>query len=312
MRIPLEKLPKFICPKSGAHLTKKGNILTSEDGINCYKAIDGVPVLVDFENSVLEEKDFNSLKVPEVVERPRNKGLRALAKRIVSPPKRTTANNVSKLMKLLFSGAKDQNPLILIIGGGSVGQGMQSLYESGQIDVVSFDVYASKNIQFIADGHSIPFEGKTFDAVIIQAVLEHVLEPIKVVSEIYRVLKEEGFIYSETPFLQHVHEGPYDFTRYTESGHRYLFKNFSLIKSGSSAGAGTQLLWAVDIFARGLFRSRIVGKIVKLSFFWLTYLDCIIPKKFNIDAACGCYFFGKKATKAISPNDVIKHYQGAQ
>ena len=312
MLIPLKNLPQFICPKSGKILQNNGDTLVTENGKQSYSVIDGIPVLIDFSNSILKEKDFESIHIPRVVERPNNKGLRALAKRIVSPPKRATASNVSALINLLTNQGNGDNSRVLIIGGGSVGQGMQSLYESGQIDVVSFDVYASKNIQFIADGHSIPFEGKTFDAVIIQAVLEHVLEPNKVVSEIYRVLKEEGFIYSETPFLQHVHEGPYDFTRYTESGHRYLFKNFSLIKSGSSAGAGTQLLWAVDIFARGLFRSRIVGKIVKLSFFWLTYLDCIIPKKFNIDAACGCYFFGKKATKAISPNDVIKHYQGAQ
>ena len=312
MLIPLQNLPKFICPKTVSPLTRKHQVLTTEDGKNHYKVIDGVPVLVDFENSVLEESDFNLLKIPEVVERPKNKGLRALAKRIVSPPKRATANNVSELMKLLFSGVKDQNPLILVIGGGSIGQGMQPLYKSSKIDIVSFDVYASGNTQFVADAHNIPFVDKTFDAVIIQAVLEHVLEPNKVVSEIYRVLKEQGLVYSETPFLQHVHEGPYDFTRYTESGHRYLFKNFSLIKSGSSAGAGTQLLWAVDIFARGLFRSRIVGKIVKLAFFWLTYMDDLVPKRFNIDAACGCYFLGRKATKVISPKEAVHHYQGAQ
>ena len=83
-------------------------------------------------------------------------------------------------------------------------------------------------------------------------------------------------------------------------------------ESGSSAGAGTQLLWAVDIFARGLFRSRIVGKIVKLAFFWLTYMDDLVPKRFNIDAACGCYFLGRKATKVISPKEAVHHYQGAQ
>ena len=64
----------------------------------------------------------------------------------------------------------------------------------------------------------MPF--KEIDLVIIQAVLEHVMYPNKVVSEIYRVLKNDGLIYSETPFMQQVHEGPYDFSRFTESGHR--------------------------------------------------------------------------------------------
>ena len=93
---------------------------------------------------------------------------------------------------------------------------------------------------FIADAHNIPIVNEYFDCVIIQAVLEHVLRPNQVVNEIFRVLKANGIVYSETPFLQQVHEGPYDFTRFTESGHRYLFKNFELIKSGASDGAGLQ------------------------------------------------------------------------
>ena len=35
-----------------------------------------------------------------------------------------------------------------------------------------------------------------------------------------------GIVYAETPFMQQVHEGAYDFTRYTVLGHRYLFKKF--------------------------------------------------------------------------------------
>jgi hypothetical protein len=87
------------------------------------------------------------------------------------------------------------------------------------------------------------------------------------------ILKKEGI--EKTPFLQHVHEGAYDFTRYTESGHRYLFKNFELISSGSCGGAGTQLLWSIDNFVRGVVRSRKVGKVIKLGFFWLQYFVTI-------------------------------------
>lgn len=277
-----------------------------------YKIIDGLPVLIDFDNSVLDAKDFEAPRVPEVIKRPSYGGLSALAKKIVSPPKNATANNVADLIQLVFTDSKESKPRVLIIGGGSIGQGMQPLYESPKIDLVSFDVYASKNIQFIADAHSIPFEDNTFDAVIIQAVLEHVLEPAKVVAEIHRVLKQTGLVYSETPFLQHVHEGAYDFTRFTDSGHRYLFKNFSLIKSGASAGAGTQLIWAIDNFSRGLFRSRRAGKAIKLAFFWLIYLDDLIPEKYNIDAASGCYFLGRRADQAISPKEAVQYYQGAQ
>ena len=82
------------------------------------------------------------------------------------------------------------------------------------------------------------------------------LEPGRWCAEIHRVLKPGGLVYAETPFMQQVHEGAYDFTRFTESGHRYLFARFDLIDSGVTAGAGTQLLWSLDYFVRGLFRSR--------------------------------------------------------
>lgn len=109
---------------------------------------------------------------------------------------------------------------------------MDDFYSVLKENIVSFDIYDSVNVQFVADAHMIPFRNDIFDLIIIQAVLEHVLDPHKVVSEITRVLKLQGIVYAETPFMQQVHEGPYDFTRFTESGHRFLFKSYNLISSG--------------------------------------------------------------------------------
>ena len=63
------------------------------------------------------------------------------------------------------------------------------------------------------------------------------VEPEKVVAEIYRVLKENGIVYAETPFMQQVHEGAYDFTRYTVLGHRYLFRQFHALSIGGNKGS---------------------------------------------------------------------------
>ncbi len=57
-------------------------------------------------------------------------------------------------------------------------------------------------------------------------------------AEIHRVLRPGGIVYADTPFLQQVHEGAYDFTRFTDSGHRFLFRRFERIDSGSVAGCG--------------------------------------------------------------------------
>lgn len=311
MLIEKKEVVKMLrCPKSGVMLREGNNVLVAEfDGEKVeYELIDGYPVLIDFKKSVLKKEDIGALS--SVIERRSYSGLLGIAKRLVSPTKKVTSGNVGYLLDILLKG-KD-SALVLIVGGGSIGKGMNPLYDDPRIALVSFDIYASPEVQFLADAHNIPLPDNTFDAVVIQAVLEHVLMPSKVVSEIHRVLKKDGIVYAETPFLQHVHEGAYDFTRFTESGHRYLFRKFELIKSGASAGTGTQLLWSIDYFFRGLFRSRKIGKLAKLCFFWLQYCDKIIPDAYNIDSASGVFLLGRKKSGEISAKEIIAHYKGAQ
>jgi SAM-dependent methyltransferase len=206
----------------------------------------------------------------------------------------------------------DEGLMVLVIGGGSIGQGMTPLYDDPDLHIMSFDIYKSEYTQFVADAHKLPLPDDCFHCVIIQAVLEHVLSPQIVVGEITRVLKNNGIVYSETPFLQHVHEGAYDFTRFTDSGHRYLYRNYVEISSGVSAGAGTQMLWSIDYFFRSLFRSRKAGKTFKVLFFWVQYLDVFMPEKYSVDAASGVFFLGRKSNVKIQPKDIVKYYKGAQ
>jgi ubiquinone/menaquinone biosynthesis C-methylase UbiE/uncharacterized protein YbaR (Trm112 family) len=298
------------CPKSAHKLQAIENRLVAESSGQhiAYEFIGDCPVLIDFDKGLLKKENIETQNT--FIKRHSYSGILDFLRRLVSPLQDITAENVNYINDLLFRSTS--TPRVLIVGGGAIGQNMDSFYSDPRIALVSFDIYVSPNVQFVADGHNIPLADNSFDAVIIQAVLEHVLEPVTVVSEIYRVLKQDGLVYAETPFLQHVHEGAYDFTRFTESGHRYLFKNFELIKSGTSAGAGTQLLWSIDIFVRGLFRSKKMGKLIKICLFWLQYFDRLIPESYNIDAASGVYFLGKKQISQIDPKEIIYHYKGAQ
>ena len=117
--------------------------------------------------------------------------------------------------------------------------------------MTAFDIYDTPRVQVVADAHQIPIRDEHFDGVVIQAVLEHVLEPQRVADEIWRVLKPGGLVYAETPFMQQVHEGAYDFTRFTESGHRYLFRRFDLIELGRVSRTGA----SADVVGR-LFRAQ--------------------------------------------------------
>jgi ubiquinone/menaquinone biosynthesis C-methylase UbiE len=218
------------------------------------------------------------------------------------------AKNVELLRKLL----REPSPLVLVVGGATVGNGVEALYTDGRLRVVGFDIHGSPLIQFIADAHQIPLAAESVDAVIVQAVLEHVLDPNQVVGEIHRVLRPGGLVYAETPFLQQVHAGAYDFVRYTASGHRYLFRAFEEIDAGPVAGPGAQLLASVDHMVRGIARSELAGKLARALFFWLRYLDRAIPSTYAMDNASAYYFLGRRAERPLSARAMVSYYRGAQ
>ncbi|MDN5914088.1 MAG: class I SAM-dependent methyltransferase [Pseudonocardia sp.] len=218
--------------------------------------------------------------------------------------------NLNRLTEMLLT--EHDNPTVLIVGGGSVGIGLETMYQHPDIRLLAFDIYGDDNVQFVADAHDIPLHDGSVDCVVVQAVLEHVLDPWKVVDEIHRVLKPDGLVYAETPFLQHVHEGPYDFTRFTESGHRWLFRRFSRVGSGVVTGPGVQLIWTIEGVVEGVFRSRRMATIVSVAIFWLRYLDRVIPEHYQIDGACCVYFLGRRTENPIAARDMPGHYRGAQ
>ncbi|MBC9031174.1 methyltransferase domain-containing protein [Sphingomonas sp. JC676] len=311
MLVDLDLLePLLCCPRTRVPLVRDGVALRCVDDDRCsYAAVQGAPVLVDFARSILSLEQITENDVGSPVRRRATRGIKRTVKRVLSPEKKSTRRNIDRLIAAL---PRDHEALVLIIGGGTVGQGIGALYDHPNLGIAAFDIYYSPNIQFIADAHSIPLRDRSVDAVVIQAVLEHVLDPQQVVDEIWRVLKPDGLVYAETPFLQHVHEGAYDFTRFTESGHRFLFRRFELVDSGISGGPGTQLIWSIDYFARALFRSRLAGKMFKLAFSWLQLFDAIVPSSYASDAASGVYFLGRRSNRTVSPQEIIAFYRGAQ
>ena len=311
MLMDLDQLePLLCCPRTRVPLVRDGLTLRCQDDNRCgYDAVHGAPVLVDFARSILSFDQLAESDAGSPVRRRPLQGVKRVVKRLLSPEKKSTRRNIDRFIAAL---PQERDVVVLVIGGGTVGQGMGALYAHPNLRIAAFDIYFSPNVQFIADAHSIPLRDGAVDAVVIQAVLEHVLDPQQVVDEIWRVLKPDGLVYAETPFLQHVHEGAYDFTRFTESGHRYLFRRFELLDSGTSGGPGTQLTWSIDYFARAVFRSRLIGKMFKLAFIWLRLFDMLVPPTYASDAASGIYFIGRRSIHTVSPREIVAFYRGAQ
>jgi SAM-dependent methyltransferase len=304
----------FICPRCANPVRPEAGLWRCT-GASCRYAeepfviVSGVPALVDFEHSVLDADRLREVQGASEVHRSRYQ--RALS-RLLHPANTTAPAKVARMLELLRAdgATAGRRPRILVVGGGVVGAGLDELYADTTVDLVCFDVYASPAVQFIADGHAVPLADGSVDGVVIQAVLEHVLEPTVVAKEIHRVLRSGGIVYADTPFLQQVHEGPYDFTRFTDSGHRYLFRSFERIDSGSVAGAGTALRWSIAYFVRALTRSRRLGSIVALCFFWLSAADRILDPRHSLDGASSVFFLGRKAAVPISEAEIIDYYQG--
>lgn len=301
----------LVCPKTKQKLFyDKQKEEFSCDNI-VYEKTQAIPLLIDFDNTVCNRNTFSFDAGKSAVLRTNYQSnlFMKWLKKIISPTPIQTIKNIQFLNASLKSEEKKKR--LLIIGGGSIGRGCDILYNNEGIDIISFDVYFSEHITFIADAHSIPLDDNSVDAVLIQYVLEHVYDPKAVVREIYRVLKQGGIVYAETPFLEQVHEGAFDFSRFTHSGHRILFNNFEEIKSGVICGAGTHLLWSIEYLFRGIFRSRTIGKIIKLSFFWLQYIDIFIPEKYVYDMADSFYFLGEKSSSYLSIQSIVPYYRGA-
>jgi SAM-dependent methyltransferase len=168
----------------------------------------------------------------------------------------------------------------------------------------------------VCDGRFLPFGSESFDAVIIQAVLEYLLTPAECVEEIHRVLKPGAIVYSEMPFLQGVHGGKYDFTRLTLLGHRRLYKCFSEIQSGACAGPATSLAWSIQQLFLSLATSATIRDCIRLGtsmgFFWLKYLDYLLLRAPGaLDAATGTYLLARKSAISLSDHELLLQYRGA-
>jgi len=74
-----------------------------------------------------------------------------------------------------------------------------------------------------ADLASLPVENETFDVLICTQVLEHVPDPVRVLTEANRVLRPGGLAVVTVPFLSAEHEEPDDFYSFTSFGIREVF-----------------------------------------------------------------------------------------
>jgi SAM-dependent methyltransferase len=114
---------------------------------------------------------------------------------------------------------------ILDVGGGDRKLDLPNFIN---LDIIR----SSRLVTLIADAHFLPFKDDVFDLVLCEAAIEHFRYPWVAVEQLYRVLKNGGFVYADVAFLQPVHSYPNHYFNMTLEGVRVLFEKFKLVDSG--------------------------------------------------------------------------------
>lgn len=191
-------------------------------------------------------------------------------------------------------------PCVLDIGSGNTGiSNTVGLSKSVQDGLVSLDMCYASSVHIIGDAHKLPFTNDSIDGVLIQGVLEHVRDPNRVVKEIKRVLRPHGVVYVDVPFLQHYHQDPEDYRRYTITGLRQLLGNFDEVAAGVSVGPTSVFCEVLSEYPAIWFRNPMLYWGVKWFMGWLVsplrYIDYFLVRYPRIYSLAGAiYYLGRK------------------
>lgn len=296
----------YLCPTCRASELVRGDGALACPGCGtAYPESCGRPVLFSAANTMFRAEDYLQPPPPAP---------RAGLKRFVADPSvNLSAGRVLPLLaRLLPADAR-----VLVVGAGGQRGWLDPILGGPARTIVATDVDVRADVDLFCDGHDLPFPDASFDAVVTTAVLEHVADPFRVAAEIGRVTRLGGYLYSELPFMQQVHEGAYDFTRFTMNGHRRLFRWYEEVESGLVAGPATALVWSIEnlalAFVRG-GRGRAVAKAaVRLGLGWIKHLDRLLRTRAEaVDGASCTYLLGRRADSARSDQAVIDSYTGAK
>lgn len=307
----LEKI--LICPNCSGGLVKDGYTYSCIECKSSFPFFRDRPVLMSSDNELFPLSAYKDEYISNTRKSSKSKIIQSLKKLIPTKSINIPRDQIfHELSKKNCSNKK----LILVVGCGNQGPQLERYFKLCDTAFVFCDVDKNADADIFCDSHELPIKSNSFNGVITTAVLEHVLYPDKVVSEIYRVLKDDGFIYTEIPFLQSVHEGAYDFTRFTMSGHRRLLEYFKEIESGMVAGPGTALVWSIDDFMKSLTANRAMSKMFsvlsRVMFFWIKYFDYLMKNNPNALNSSSCTFFlGTKGKKRNSSLTIIELYKGS-
>ena len=188
----------------------------------------------------------------------------------------------------LFEISKRKN--VLDVGGGAGFSKEIGKYKDWFVNTNyrSFDIPTSR-ADIEGDIHDMKLPSESEDAVICNAVLEHVVDPIRAVDEIYRILKPGGLALLQVPSIYPYHrnkgagghEGYGDYWRFFDDTLRYMFRNFSHVEIVKQSGFFRTMIVFLPFDKRILERPAI-------------FLDRLLKTENKGNTTRGYYIYGVK------------------
>lgn len=117
----------------------------------------------------------------------------------------------------------------------------------------------------------IELKDNSIDTAVSLSVMEHLCEPQQFLDETFRILKPNGYFILQVPFQWWIHEGPYDYFRYTPYGLKYMLKKagFEIVELSPTGGFFTSMVTKLNYFTIRMFKLP--------KFLWVLWLISLIP-----------------------------------
>jgi SAM-dependent methyltransferase len=145
--------------------------------------------------------------------------------------------------KLVKEQIVPKNSRLLDVGGGA--SPYYEIFKNTVKEYVVLDLVnalpeaeSRKIIQVAGYAENLPFENESFEIILCNQALEHVNDDLKVLREIYRVLKKEGLFIGSAPHISPIHLEPFDYRRFTWFGIEKMLndQHFKILKIEGNGG----------------------------------------------------------------------------
>ena len=111
-----------------------------------------------------------------------------------------TSKRANRLFGKVWPFLRDRKDLTVLDFGGGDGRLMQRFVEAGaRVDLIDYGTATTAGVRRIGDTEASLQPGVEYDAIISSHVIEHVPNPVEILTSLTRHLKSDGVLYVEVP-----------------------------------------------------------------------------------------------------------------